>query len=124
MVDCSVKILSKGLKWSDSRESKGTMAYDDCSFIINYKIDGDDCTLNFLDGELVQLRRGQHDIEMHFVKNKRTSCFIGVNGGRGQFDILTRVLDCKIERGLIKLQLKYLNGDEIISLSLTVKSRS
>jgi len=113
---CSVTLLNSDCG-DDGYNVSGNLGYTRNGFCLEYKFDGDDCSLTF-DGEtLFQKRRGKLDTDITYRKNAKTYCKLKDNeaGLELSLDVITYGLNyCRTESG-VSLEIEYgLSGNRTV----------
>ena len=93
-INCRIEIKSRidGFESTISTNGKVTKTPSQISF--DYILDGDECSLNVNNGEVVQTRRGEQNIKLTFRKGEQTECFLENGGFFGAFPVFTDDLQC------------------------------
>lgn len=117
-MNCKV-IVSSGSGRGGAFSSQGKLQIEENGFCLNYKIEGDSCSLSYDGKTLMQKRSGNVCIEMSFVKGEQTECLIGEGGLSGSMPVFTNSLSVVSGKGGVKVKINYDCGGERVDLILT-----
>ena len=113
---CSIEIISEGDGWESRITAEGRVKIAQ-AVEFSYPIDGDECTLSYINGVVTQRRVGGQNITITFKEGEETFCNLSSGGFSGSYGIFTRRLSFNSNGSGYLLSLEYLNGDEPVTLT-------
>ena len=114
------KITLKGSDDVGAVECAGDLEITPDGFELKYPLDGDSCVISCRNGTITQTRRGSLDIDVTFVKGRRTVCVIGGGELSGEIPVETQTLKYTTEGGL-KVNIIYELGGATVNLNLNAE---
>ena len=102
--------------------AKGELHFNELGFELFYDLDGDECFLNYKNGEIVQERRGSVPMLINFKVGQETSCVLGMGASSGSFPVFTNRIEVKNDNKSVEVKLNYTCGGENINLEITARA--
>ena len=90
----------------------GELEFSEFGFSVSYRLDGDDCILEFDGVRAVQRRSGRLTFIMEFGEGEETECVLSEGGAKFVFPVFTETLGASISEEGCTLSLDYLQGEE------------
>jgi uncharacterized beta-barrel protein YwiB (DUF1934 family) len=89
---------------------------------IDYKLDGDDCSLFVSSDRIEQTRKGNVNIKISFMRGEKTACIIGGEDLRGGYTVYTKSLLSSVGKFGCTAALSYLSGEDEEQISLKISA--
>ncbi len=114
VIHMKVKISIHSLAGGEEHNFRtfGELEFLNGGFIVNYRLDGDDCVLEYADMRAVQRRSGRLTFIMQFCEGEETECVLSEGGSKFVFPVFTSVMGVSMTEEGCTLTLKYLQGEE------------
>ncbi len=90
----------------------GELSASKGGFRVSYRLDGDDCLMEYDGARAVQRRSGNMTYVISFCEGERTECVLSEGGRSFSFPVLTKTLGASFSREGCSLSLAYVQGDE------------
>ena len=90
----------------------GTLTFTPGGFSAEYRLDGDNCLIEYDGLNAVQRRSGHLTFIMQFSRGERTECVLLEGGTKFSFPIFTQSLSASVSEEGCTLRLVYLQGEE------------
>lgn len=100
----------------------GELKFFDGGFRLDYFLDGDECSIEYADGKLVQRREGALNLKMVFSAGKITRCEIIDGGMRGEFKVFTESLIVSTTQTSVNVELGYLLSEDMTKLQISANA--
>lgn len=119
---CKLIITSNGRDWQNKVSCQATYCQEGENTLLQYQLDGDACRMQLNSGELFQSRKGQVNLDLHFLPNLKTACYLSTGQGRGSYPIYTTAYFLQKKPNGLQCCLSYESGEdkEPIKLKITV----
>lgn len=129
---CSIEIKSTVDGETSVVSANGKVIKEPSEMRFDYSLDGDECTLTVTDSEVVQTRRGEHNIKLTFKKGEKTECLLGSGLFSGTVSVFTEDFQysiCSINKRLgavhiFMLTLNYMLEEQKIKINFSAKFTS
>lgn len=107
-----VAVFSRAGTQSLHTLSLGELTVADGGFTVQYRTDGDDCRLEYSDGELIQRRSGRLTFVMNFREGDKTECVLSESGRKFVFPVFTAALGATLRPDGCTVTISYVQGEE------------
>ena len=130
--NCSIELKSTIDEETSVFSAKGRVIKTHSDMHFDYCLDGDKCTLTVGDGEVVQARRGEQNINLTFKKGENTECVLDIGGFSGTVPVYTVDMQhnvCSINRRfgavhVFMLTIVYMFGEQKTKINFSAKYTS
>lgn len=126
--DCNIEIASVIGGEKSIIKSKGKIICSPSGYRFEYRFDGDECTLNVTEDEIVQSRRGEQNIKLTFRKGEQTQGLLTSDGFSGAFPIFTEHfgfavnnVNGEIDGRIFNLSIVYTLGEQKTEINFSAK---
>ena len=107
----------------------GKVTRSPSEYRFDYTLDGDKCTLTVREGEVIQTRRGEQNIDLTFIKGEKSECVFDMGGLSGTVPVFTEDIQrdvCSIDRRfgavyVYMLTLAYTLGEQKTRINFSAK---
>ncbi len=118
---CKIKIVSRIDGAESTVSADGSVTNTSNGICYCYALDGDECTLTVKENEVVQSRRGEHNIKVVFRKRETTECVLENGGYSGTIPLYTHELTFTVGQKIDTLLIIYTLGEEKIELKFAAE---
>lgn len=118
---CSIEIISVTDGEKDTVRTFGRVTEEGGEVTFLYNLGSDECTLTVSEGAARQVRRGEQNISIEFVKGRTTDCVISLGEFSGECELFTREVQFCADNDKYSLSIDYDFCGQHIELKFTAE---